>query len=285
MQYCDEHICSSCREEVALTALSLSSQLPPPTPCLLRPTYTGWAPAQIPLIFFSRYQVKSPILCWPLRRREKLGVHRFPRLSNASSSFLLHSIWKDSLTIPVYVALVSAFVLVVHIVATRRAVQRLWKRLRHQPILESDEDPAPRVPPPREATFTAEIQDRVKIHGGAVTFGFKLARLLGCIVFLSLSIYTTVLDEESRVGASLLGKKRKKKHPKDPSKFTQKELQDLAICLTSVCFSRSLLLGQPLTRPFKRHSSSCMQFYFPSLQSEINAAGARPLLVTSIFCF
>jgi hypothetical protein len=166
----------------------------------------------------------------------------FSRLSFASS-LPAPSIWKDSLTIPVYVALLSAFVLVVHIIATRRAVQRLWKRLRHQPILESDEDPAPRAPPPREATYTAEIQERVKKHGGAVTFGFKLARLLGCIVFLSLSIYTTVLDEESRTGANLLEKKRKKKHPKDPSKFTQKELQDLAICLTSVCFSCRLILG------------------------------------------
>ncbi|RXW23865.1 hypothetical protein EST38_g2012 [Candolleomyces aberdarensis] len=143
-------------------------------------------------------------------------------------------LWKDSLTIPVYVALLSAFVLVVHIIATRRAVQRLWKRLRHRPILPSDEEPAPTLPPPREATFTAEIQERVKKHGGAVIFGYQLARLLGCIVFLSLSIYSTVLDEEKRLGTDVIGKKRKKKHPKDPSEFTQKELQDLAICLTSL---------------------------------------------------
>jgi hypothetical protein len=123
-------------------------------------------------------------------------------------------------------------ILVVHIVISRRPVRKFWRRLRHREP-DPNDVPSTGLPPPREATFSAEIQDRVRKHGGGTIFIFKLARLLALIVFLSLSIYTTVLDEESRFGGETIGKKKKKKHGEKPI-FSQKEWQDLAICLTSV---------------------------------------------------
>lgn len=121
----------------------------------------------------------------------------------------------------------------VHIVASRRPVRKYWRRIRHRDP-DPNDVPSSALPPPREATLYAEIQERARKHGGATIFGFKLARLLACIVFLSLSIYTTILDEEARFGSESVGKKKKKKKHRDDWGFSQKEWQDLAICLTSV---------------------------------------------------
>ena len=90
------------------------------------------------------------------------------------------------------------------------------------------------VLPPREVTFAAEIRERIKKHGGSVIFGFQFARLLGCIGFFVLCIVCAIVDEETRLGANILGKKHKKKRHRDEPALSQKEWQDLAMCMTSV---------------------------------------------------
>ncbi|KAF5336910.1 hypothetical protein D9611_003444 [Ephemerocybe angulata] len=142
------------------------------------------------------------------------------------------NIWKDSLSYPIYASLLSALVLVAHIVASRRSVQRLIRRIRTGEWDSAEDTSYFGPPPPREATYYAELQERARKHGGAIIFAFKVARLVGCIAFLALSIYTTVIDEESRLGTNGKKKKKKKKHQDDV--FSQKEWQDLAICLTNL---------------------------------------------------
>ncbi|KAJ2927022.1 hypothetical protein H1R20_g10047, partial [Candolleomyces eurysporus] len=140
----------------------------------------------------------------------------------------------DSLTFPVYIAALSALLLIVHIVASRRAVRHLWRRLFDPDAAPMDESTGSSTQPPREATVAAEIRERIKKHGGTVIFGFKLMRLLGCVVFLILCVVSAVLDEETRLGLGSLGKKHKKKRRREDPALSQKEWQDLLICMTSL---------------------------------------------------
>jgi len=159
----------------------------------------------------------------------------------------LKSIWTDSLTFPVYVALASAVILVCHIIFSRRPVRRFWRRLSGKDA--SDIQRSVQVLP-QETTLVEELQERMGKHGGATIFAFKLARVLGCIFFLGLNVYSTILDEESRVGGFAIGALGKKKHPKQQKGLSAKEWQDLALCLTSV---------RRIT--FHSTSSTCINFH------------------------
>jgi hypothetical protein len=81
------------------------------------------------------------------------------------------------------------------------------------------------------------------MHGGCIIFSYKAARLVGCLVLLSLSLATLILEESGQIDSEYLvtgkkhwGKKhRKHRHPKD-DEFTNAEWLQVALCLTTVCF-------------------------------------------------
>lgn len=139
-------------------------------------------------------------------------------------------VWKNSLNVPLLVALVSASILVLQIVLSRRPVRQFWRRLRCRNV-NFDEQvlSGPVLPAPLEATFAAEIEERARKHGGLAIFVFKLIRLAGCLVFLALSLYSAVLDEEARIALITRGKNARQKHT-----ISRKELRDLGVCLASV---------------------------------------------------
>lgn len=92
-------------------------------------------------------------------------------------------------------------------------------------------EPTTEPPASYETSLSAEIKELAKKHGGAKLFLLKVLRLLGCILFLSLSIYTAVLDEESRRVVTN-GKRKKERHS-----LSWRELQDLGMCMASVSSS------------------------------------------------
>lgn len=139
-----------------------------------------------------------------------------------------------------YGALVSGLLLVFHILVSRQFVRDAYQNLCHGGQNADAQGPSiANDALAREATLRAELHERMKKHGGSTIFAFKCVRLVGCIVFLGLYIYSTMIEEGSHLDGGLwsdLGKKKKKKHPKGDPTFSHKEWQDLAICLTSVSY-------------------------------------------------
>lgn len=156
-----------------------------------------------------------------------------------SSYNLLTSLWSDSLIIPVYFAIASAVVLVLHIVLFLKPVQQLWSRLRRKDFVEYPEP----APVNRPESLWAEVKQHVQNHGGATIFGFELARLVGCLALLGLSVTSLVLLEEARnPGADSWGKwgkKHKNKKPKAPA-FSVNEWLHVAMCITFVRYPLGL---------------------------------------------
>ncbi|KAJ3549276.1 hypothetical protein NMY22_g935 [Coprinellus aureogranulatus] len=143
-----------------------------------------------------------------------------------------HHVWKYSLSIPFLFSIVSALILVLHVAITRRAVIKLLHRLERRKNEDINETLAT-APPSYESTFPEEIKERAEKHGGAWLFSLKFMRLLGCIVFLFLTTYTAVLNEEScHTGTCKNNIKGKKK--KSRLIVSERELQDLGMCLTSL---------------------------------------------------
>ncbi|KAJ3504137.1 hypothetical protein NMY22_g18022 [Coprinellus aureogranulatus] len=142
-----------------------------------------------------------------------------------------HHVWKYSLSIPFLFSIVSALILVLHVAITRRTVIKLLHRLERRKNEDINETLAT-APPSYESTFPEEIKERAEKHGGAWLFSLKFMRLLGCIVFLFLTTYTAVLNEEScHTGTCKNNIKGKKKSRLIVS---ERELQDLGMCLTSL---------------------------------------------------
>ena len=140
------------------------------------------------------------------------------------------SVWEHSLAIPFYFAVISSLIFALHVVFTSRPVKSLvqqWTRSNELPVSEPHS-----IPPPyyRSSIFT-EIKERTKRHGGTALFFWEICRLIGCVLLLSLSVYTAVSAEESRgFGSWAKGRFR------DRRTISHREMQDLGLCLASVRF-------------------------------------------------
>jgi len=81
----------------------------------------------------------------------------------------------------------------------------------------------------------------VTSQGGTIIFVYKIARLVGCLVLVALTIVTLVTNdyEDVSTGKSVeaLKKKRKgrkKNHPKDANSFSGAEWLQISLCLAYV---------------------------------------------------
>jgi hypothetical protein len=145
--------------------------------------------------------------------------------------------------IPTYFAIASAAVLLLHTILLLKPLQKHFARL--LPARVSPENALPEEPQVvHSAGFFAEAKDHILKQGGPVVFTYKVARLLGCLAFLGVSLATLLLQENeaSRTdGFRILGKWGKKPKKKHGHRLLSKEewLQ-FAICTNAV----SLLLGR-----------------------------------------
>jgi hypothetical protein len=139
--------------------------------------------------------------------------------------------------IPLYAASASATLLALRAIFHNRAV-----RLRHANVAWANQDlPGDVSLDAQSAGLFAEAKEHIAKHGGAVIFAFKLARLLGCLVLLGLSLATFVLEEHSRPvsdGLSLfaavpLDRRPKRKH-KTHAHFSYGELLQVAMIVRFV---------------------------------------------------
>ncbi|KAJ7691269.1 hypothetical protein B0H17DRAFT_1159808 [Mycena rosella] len=97
------------------------------------------------------------------------------------------SLWSDSdtLIIPLYVGSVSFVTLL---------VQFLWAS---KPILKLRASYFKNAPQESESVLeTHSVAVHIEIHGGSTIFAFKVARLAGCLVLLTSSIFSLVSEEE-----------------------------------------------------------------------------------------
>lgn len=91
--------------------------------------------------------------------------------------------WHNSLAIPVYVALLSVVILVLHLLFTSAPVKKLATRLFSSGNVEGS---TPSSPSPPEKSHIEQL-------GGSVIFGYLIARLLTSLALLGLSVATVIL--------------------------------------------------------------------------------------------
>ncbi|KAG5653499.1 hypothetical protein H0H81_012709 [Sphagnurus paluster] len=132
-------------------------------------------------------------------------------------------LFANSLAIPAYVAVLSATVLIVHLVWTSNVFKRTKSRILSTPIDSEDSE--------ENLMQTSGIGDHIKQHGGNIIFAYKIARLVGCLTLLGLTIYSSVISEKAS-GSGLLGVRKKHKYTKPKRGFSNHEWLELAMCMT-----------------------------------------------------
>ncbi|KAF9261735.1 hypothetical protein L218DRAFT_1001520 [Marasmius fiardii PR-910] len=155
------------------------------------------------------------------------------RLNSTKSS---QPIWTSELILPLYFALISAFVLVSHLIISAKPLKKLTgTRIEEQPPVHDLNDPP--------QGLVAEVKAHISSHGGTVIFTFYLMRLACTLGLLGLAIASLVQDVEGvELGTSFgaLLKKGRKKHRGDSDPLTTREWLEFAMCLT---FLYTVLLG------------------------------------------
>ncbi|KAH6916799.1 ATP-binding cassette transporter [Coprinopsis sp. MPI-PUGE-AT-0042] len=142
------------------------------------------------------------------------------------------NIWHDSIAIPSYVALASAFVLVVHVAVTSSRARKLWARITRREVVQENRADEPVFAHRNETDITNDFAEHVAQHGGFTIFSFRVLRLLSCLVLLGLSVYTAIKDEDSNMDA--FGKRGEHGGNRDRGyqQLSDKEWADLLLTMT-----------------------------------------------------
>lgn len=117
-----------------------------------------------------------------------------------------------------------------------KPARKLFSRVLSTKTEETLPEPEQAIP---AAGFFAEAREHIAIHGGPVIFAHMLARLVGCLALLGLTITTLILDERNKSEADEIGvtgkwgKKPKNKRGRSPAFSTDEWLQ-VAMCITYV---------------------------------------------------
>ena len=145
--------------------------------------------------------------------------------------------------IPAYVAFASSVILLLHIVSQAKLFRKLLGPL-SQAQVSADDVPPEELPSTHLAGFFAEAKDHVLKHGGLAIFAYKLARLIGCLAFLGLSLATLILEEKDTNKPSGLhmygkwGKKPKNKRGRHDHLLSEAEWRQAAMCASAVSVFR-----------------------------------------------
>jgi len=127
-----------------------------------------------------------------------------------------------------------------HVIGNTPPVRKLFRR----PNVNVEEPPAHA----QSESFVQEIKLHIREHGGAVIYAYMVARLIGTLALLGLSIVTLVLDEFKRVGRQedvVTFGKWGKKYPnkKYGTRFSNREWLEAGLCLTFLYASLLALMS------------------------------------------
>ncbi|KAG5648265.1 hypothetical protein DXG03_006224 [Asterophora parasitica] len=126
--------------------------------------------------------------------RWNLGTDQF--VINQQSSLVVaafkgkYRVFADSLAVPAYVAALSAIALILHLIITSSFLRGLKSRIFSITTNVEEEDAADSTPP-------SGLRDHIIRHGGYTIFAYKVARLIGCLVLLGLTVYSTIVSEQN----------------------------------------------------------------------------------------
>ncbi|KAJ8703097.1 hypothetical protein PTI98_001750 [Pleurotus ostreatus] len=178
-----------------------------------------------------------------------------------------HPIYEDTLLIPAYFAAFSASLLLIH--TCYLVVSQLLRSSR------PDDDAQNEIGEQQISSgFAAEVKAHVASHGGLNIFAYKVARLVGCLSLLGLSIATLIMDEYEMEDKQQLdygygdqvplgwlgtlakwgGKKRRHRRRKEVEQLTYNEWLQFAMCMAYLYASLLALLCLT-TKPFQRVKS------------------------------
>ncbi|KAK7005853.1 ATP-binding cassette transporter [Favolaschia claudopus] len=96
-----------------------------------------------------------------------------------------YSLWADSLNLPLYLTIVSVVILLSHILWESKAAHTL--RAQYSKVGPT---------PPPTGTSPQTVCEYVGKHGGLPIFSYKFARLVGCLVLLSLSVASLASQDD-----------------------------------------------------------------------------------------
>ncbi|KAJ3801154.1 hypothetical protein GGU11DRAFT_770568 [Lentinula aff. detonsa] len=159
------------------------------------------------------------------------------------------AVYTNLLILPLYFSAASTLTLLFHLISNSKAARKLFGR----PVTSSEEPVAELQPD----SLIQELKLHVESLGGSAIYAYILARLIGTLALLGLSITTLILDEVHRAGnqslqlpreeedvADALGKWGKK-HPKNKygTHYAEREWLEAAMCLTFLYTSLLALIS------------------------------------------
>ncbi|KDQ56808.1 hypothetical protein JAAARDRAFT_36283 [Jaapia argillacea MUCL 33604] len=167
------------------------------------------------------------------------------------------SIWLDSLAIPAYLACASALLLLSQAIFLSKPLKKLYARLRlTKAVSEEGSEQEPTIVDPQVGFFD-ELRAHIQSHGGAIIYGFKVARLVSVLALLGLSVATLILDENGDLGTLKKHGGEKRKSGKARSTFTRSEWLEFALSMTYVYIfilsMFSVCARAKVTRGINRH--------------------------------
>ncbi|KAJ3985397.1 hypothetical protein F5890DRAFT_1510435 [Lentinula detonsa] len=159
------------------------------------------------------------------------------------------AVYTNLLILPLYFSAASTLTLLIHLISNSKAARKLLGR----PV-PSSEEPAAELQPD---SLIQELKLHVESLGGPSIYAYILARLIGTLALLGLSITTLILDEVHRAENQSLQLPRKekdvadalgkwgKKHPKNKygTHYAKREWLEAAMCLTFLYTSLLALIS------------------------------------------
>ena len=103
----------------------------------------------------------------------------------------MHSIWRDSLIVPVYVSAASAVILFLNAAFLSKPIKWLYSRL-----IPNSKPNGTELFIPEQDHPAGRVQQRITSHGSAIVFAHNVVRLIGCLALLGLSISTLISEEK-----------------------------------------------------------------------------------------
>ncbi|KAH7918842.1 hypothetical protein BV22DRAFT_1100095, partial [Leucogyrophana mollusca] len=163
------------------------------------------------------------------------------------------AVWLSSLMVPAYCAGVSAVILILHLILLSSPAQNIWAR-----VVRRLNSLQPATSPETGANihargFFSDTKAFVSQHGGPIIFGYKVARFIGCLALLGLSLATFILEEQEEhtlgaVNKHWGGRRPKHRASDDQPLFSRAEWHQFALCMASG-YASLLGLVSVTTRP------------------------------------
>ena len=154
------------------------------------------------------------------------------------------SIWRDSLSVPTYISAVSGAILILHLILDSKTFNKFYtcllpKTVRRGP--DSDSPGGAHLQGVHPASFTDQMWEHIALHGGPAIFAHKVARFVGCAVFLGFSIATLLLETGQVRAKDFVARKHfgNRRQQDDDESITEAEWLQVSLCITAVRVSMS----------------------------------------------